>query len=307
LTKVDLQYDVINLTPADANPVESNFSRIEQHINQELVERDGTVAMRAQLKLVGDPVNAFDAAPKQYVDAVLPVGIIMMFGGVGAPPGGRWAECNGAELQTALYPDLAAILGTRYVTGTPTTGRFNLPNLNGKFAMGTDGTTAVGGTGGSRNAIVAPHTHPIDHAHPAGTTGDDAPDHGHQGADHLHGVNINSGGESNPHYHFPNSTQATEKYVGWRSSGGFGASGGGTNFTLEDTTNFNNVGHSHNVSGATGAADRVLNSAGASVRHQHPFTTPAISQASGAASGAVSATDANMPPYVTVTYIIRVA
>lgn len=70
MTKITLPYDLANKTPADAIPPESNFNRIEQHINQELIERDGTVAMRAQLRLFADPVNVLDAAPKQYVDAM---------------------------------------------------------------------------------------------------------------------------------------------------------------------------------------------------------------------------------------------
>ena len=108
---------MLNYTPASASPVEANFDRIEQHINQEVIERDGTVAMRAQLKLVGDPVNDLDAAPKQYVDQILPVGIIMMFGGTVAPPGGRWAVCNGAELESTVYPALFAIFGIAYGRG----------------------------------------------------------------------------------------------------------------------------------------------------------------------------------------------
>jgi hypothetical protein len=69
MTKITLPYDLANKTPADAIPPETNFNRIEQHINQELIERDGSVAMRAQLRLVGDPVGVLDAAPKQYVDS----------------------------------------------------------------------------------------------------------------------------------------------------------------------------------------------------------------------------------------------
>ena len=29
--KLDLQYDVLNYTPASASPVEANFNRLEQH------------------------------------------------------------------------------------------------------------------------------------------------------------------------------------------------------------------------------------------------------------------------------------
>lgn len=69
MTKLDLPYDLANKTPADANPVETNFNRTELHINQELIERDGSVAMRAALRLANStPVDPLDAASKGYVD-----------------------------------------------------------------------------------------------------------------------------------------------------------------------------------------------------------------------------------------------
>jgi len=122
MTKVNLVFDLANLTPADANPPEANFNKLESHINSEVIERDGSVSMRQQLRLVGDPVNDLDAAPKQYVDQVLPIGAIVPFGGAATPPGGRWLVCDGTEYQTADYPDLYAVIGTAYVTGTPSAG-----------------------------------------------------------------------------------------------------------------------------------------------------------------------------------------
>jgi microcystin-dependent protein len=159
MAKLDLSYDIVNYTPATASPVDANFDAVEQFVNQELIERDGTVAMRAQLKLVGDPVNALDAAPKQYVDQVLPLGIILMHGGSAAPPGGRWAVCNGAELQTSQYPDLYNIIGHNFSpAGTPGS-RFNLPNLRDRVGVGVGTNTTLGETGGYRNGQVIEHKH----------------------------------------------------------------------------------------------------------------------------------------------------
>jgi microcystin-dependent protein len=177
MAKIDLSYDIENYTPASALPVDANFDRVEQHINQEVVERDGTVAMRAQLKLFGDPVAALDAAPKQYVDQVLPIGIIMMHGGSTAPAGGRWLICNGAELQTASYPALYNVIGHNYSPdGTPGS-RFNLPNLRDRMPMGVGTNTTIGETGGYRDAIIVKHlhgmkshTHTINHDHGSVTT-----------------------------------------------------------------------------------------------------------------------------------------
>ena len=198
---LDLQYDVINDTPASASPVEANYNRIEQYINQEVITRDGVTAMTAQLRLIGNPVSDLDAAPKSYVDAMLPIGIIMLFGGLAAPGGGRWALANGAELETAAYPEAYAILGTRFVAGTPAAGRFNLPNLSDRVPVGAGASTAVGATGGNRDAVVPTHSHVMDHAHAGTTSGDDSPDHAHEGIDHLHGVNINSGDSNAYHNH----------------------------------------------------------------------------------------------------------
>lgn len=71
MAKISLPYDVANYTPADATPVETNFNRIEQHINQEVIERGGTVAMTGQLKLAADPLSPLDASTKQYVDTAI--------------------------------------------------------------------------------------------------------------------------------------------------------------------------------------------------------------------------------------------
>ena len=94
----------------------------------------------------------------------------MMYGGVAAPPGGKWALCNGAELESALYPALFAVIGAAYsLAGTPA-GRFNLPNLTDRFGIGAGAVASLGKTGGSKDLIIPTHNHSINHAHPTGTT-----------------------------------------------------------------------------------------------------------------------------------------
>lgn len=299
MTKLNYAYDLANLQPADANPVEANFSKTEQHINQELIERDGTVAMRQQLKLAGDPVSPLDAAPKQYVDLVLPIGIILPFGANVVPVGGKWLLCDGAEYQTADYPDLFAVIGTNFVTGTPSTGHFNVPQMmDSRFMMGS---SSVGSRGGVADAPVPAHTHPIDHDHPVVVSGTEAGWHQHAGVDHLHRVDIWTGGQNADHQHLMRGTTDLSQ------PGGYGEA----NIADWSITPFGGIAwtggtgsdHAHAVNGWTGAADRSLTTGSQNAFHTHGVDLPAFSGASG--STGVDATNANLPPYLGVAFIIR--
>ena len=285
--KLDLQYDLVNQTPASASPVEANFDRIEQHINAELVERDGTIAMRAQLKLVGDPVEPLDAAPKQYIDAVMPVGLIMMFGGAGVPPGGKWAICNGAELQSVDYPALYAVLGTSY---GGTAGRFNLPDLTDRFPVGK----APGTKGGSKDAPYVQHHHSIAHNHGLFDSGTDGPGH-------THDYNGTTGTESALHTHNgPNNSAFVVQGAGGGSHTTVGAP---TDLLTGATTNTQNEFHTHTFAGNTGNESNL---------HKHQIDMPNYTGNSGTTIGpnnepAVAITDKNLPPFCGVTFVIRVS
>ena len=298
MSKLDLQYDLQNYTPASASPPQANFNRIEQHINQELIERGGTVAMTSQLKLVGDPVAALDAAPKQYVDQVLPVGIIMMYGGAAVPPGGRWALCNGAELESSAYPALFAVISTNF---GGTGGKFNLPNLVDKFPVGAGTTALLGASGGSKDAVIPVHSHSIDHGHAGTTSGNDSPDHAHGLGGHYHGVSINSGTESATHYH------SMRGAADGSTGGGYGenniAPRTSTGFGYVASTDGQDANHYHGVNGNTGGPSG--GSDGASARHTHTTSTPAMTGRSS--TEGVAVTNANLPPYLGVTLIIRVS
>ena len=154
-----------NFTPADGAEVQQNFAGVQAHINTNLIARDGTVAMAAPLLLVGDPTLANHAANKDYVDNLLPVGIILPYAGTTAP-GGRWALANGAALNTVTYPRLFAVLGYRY-GGSGTS--FNVPNLAARVPVGLDAGQvrfdATGKTGGSTLLPVPQHQHGH-HPHP---------------------------------------------------------------------------------------------------------------------------------------------
>lgn len=175
MTKLNLINEILNNTPADADPVDANFKAIDIHVDNELINRDGSIAMSAPLHLFADPTQPLDAATKSYVDALLPIGIIMPYGGKTAPAG-RWATCDGASLPKALYPQLFGIIEYRYGGSG---ANFNLPKLDMRYPIGKDFTSPTprtefsesGKVGGTflapllRHSHAMPHTHPIPHTH----------------------------------------------------------------------------------------------------------------------------------------------
>lgn len=299
---LNLQFDILNGQPGDASPVEANFNSVQDYINQEVVTRDGATAMTGQLRLVGNPENVLDAAPKQYVDAVLPIGLILMYGGTGAPPGGKWALCNGASLSTAEWPELFAILG--YSHGG-SGGNFNLPNLGGRMPIGVTAVAPavpLGSTGGSRHATLVSHAHANDHDHPQVNSGNQSANHTHTTPNHQH-ILGGSTGSAGSHSHSAGPFDFYKSFLG----GGvldINDGGPGTGFTLEnDTASVGN--HTHTLPAETGNADRSLETDGASVNHTHTVNIPAYTGSTSTVGG--SATDANLPPYVGVNFVIRVS
>lgn len=63
-----------------------------------------------------------------------PTGSIIAFAGQTAPAG--WLLCDGRTLTAAAYPALSAVLGTSF--GANGAGTFKLPDLRGRFPLGTN-------------------------------------------------------------------------------------------------------------------------------------------------------------------------
>lgn len=176
------------LTPADAVEVEHNNTSLVDYMNANVITRDGQVAMTAPLKLVNaDPSTDNEAARKSYVDALLPIGTMMMYGAAIAPAG-RWKLCDGSSLQIAAFPKLYAVLGTRY---GGTGGTFNLPNLKHRVPIGVDVAdtrfATVGKVGGTYEAQLVSHVHDINHNHGSFASGA-------QSASHTHAVTLANDG-----------------------------------------------------------------------------------------------------------------
>lgn len=175
-----------------------------------------------------------------------PPGSMVAYGGAVAPTG--WLICDGSSYLQTAYEDLFGVIATNYgsVDGT----HFNVPDLRlrvpiGKTVSGTGST--LGGTGGSKDAIVVAHTH-------TGTT-DAAGTHDH-----------NTGSSSAIYWVTSTEGLVLKSYSDPIS----GASGSPTTFSSTPT-----------------------DSQGS---HGHTFTT---------ASDGASGTDANLPPFAVVNWIIK--
>jgi microcystin-dependent protein len=293
---LSLPNEIEALTPADAVEVEHNNTTMVDYINTELIGRDGLVGMTAPLKLLNaDPVNDDHAARKGYVDALLPVGTMMMYGSLNAPSG-RWKLCDGSSLQVAAYPKLFAVLQYSYGGSG---GTFALPDLRHRVPIGVDTAdtrfSTIGKVGGTFDAALPEHTHPVDHNHASFATGNQSADHTHP-MNHDHGgFNTTAHGAHAHQGHYLNVKNPTDgaaysAFVTSSStfSGRANLQGGdpvdGEHATFVDVPAF---------SGST---------AKQSANHTHPADVPAFVGPSGKTGTAAAQ---SIPPFATVAYIIR--
>lgn len=279
--------NIVNDTPADATDVEFNFDTIETHIANELINRDGSVTMSGELGLAGNPVSDLGAAPKQYVDAVLPPGMIAPYAGSAAPSG--WLLADGSVVSQATYPALFAVVGSTYNTGGEGAGNFRLPDLRTKVPVGrhsgTSPFTTLGGAGGSKDAVVVSHNHT-------------SPSHSHTGPSHTHSIS---------HHHDPETTSSNGSHQHTASaamgvnfvhrSGGTVQHGGGAGETFTDLAGVLTGGggdHTH-----TASVKDFSGSSGSGGTGSTSSTAVTVN------SSGVSGSNQNLQPYLIVNYIVK--
>jgi len=86
---------------------------------EQLVAPGGTLT--GFLTLHADPTSALHAATKQYVDSILPVGVVLPFLGSVAPAGYYLVPTVSVQLLKATYPALYALVTTKFGAETATT------------------------------------------------------------------------------------------------------------------------------------------------------------------------------------------
>ena len=168
---------------------------------------------------------------------LVPTGTILMWPSSTIP--GDWKLCDGSAILRSTYATLYGIIGVTFGSGNGTT-TFNLPNYTDRMPRGV-GAAALGGTGGSADAIIVSHTH---------TATSVVTDPGH-----LHAADSN--------------TNFRGYYPALSQGGGYGAGTGAYQF---DNT----------ASATTGV-------------------TVATTNTSTGSSG----TNANLPPYLGINFIIK--
>ena len=96
----------------------------------------GTTNPSQKLEVNGNiSLNSTISNSNQFIGfGISPVGSITMYGGQTAPSG--WHLCNGTALNRTTYTSLFNIIGTTYGAGNGST-TFELPNMNGRFVVGT--------------------------------------------------------------------------------------------------------------------------------------------------------------------------
>lgn len=80
-------------------------------------------------------LNAIIANLKARIKDQTPTGTVVAYAGATAPDG--WYLCDGSIRSKNNDPKLFAVIGTTYGQGNGGTGSFNLPNLSGRFPVGS--------------------------------------------------------------------------------------------------------------------------------------------------------------------------
>ena len=240
----------------------------------------------------------------QWVDAVnrgsgaIQAGATAFTGLTDTPTGltaNKWLKVNatGTALEFTDYPTSvpvgAIIIWSGAANAIPTgwsicDGSNGTPDLRNKFVIGAGLNYSVNSQGGNKDAILVEHNH--------GGSGSSAGDHNHGGGtgnqdtSHTHGFSTGSSGNHNHNLN--------------KQLWGYLTGDGGTKFVGDSTglTGGNNVGTSnagsHSHSGTTNSGGSNHNhSISGSGDHSHTITMDGSSP-----------TDANLPPYYSLCYIM---
>ena len=203
------------------------------------------------------------------------LGFIQMFAGQTAPTG--WLMCDGTAVSRTDYADLYSVIGDTYGAGDGST-TFNLPDLRNRFPVGAGSTYNLNAQGGNKDAIVPSHKHTF--------TGNALGNHDHSFTGNALGTHHHGTGGAADYDHFV----VTDS----------GASIGRRSIKPGTSTAVTNNVYSDKIIGHRASTQAV--SAGT------PSGTVG-GKSAGTPSGTISTegtsvTNANLPPYIGINFII---
>lgn len=109
---------------------------------------------RAESAAQADVANSLAASAADPF--TIPLGTILPFAGPASKVPQGWLLCDGTSYEIGAYQELFDLIGNTYGSES---GRFRVPNLNGRVPVGTDGTQpafdALGQTGGANTHTLS--------------------------------------------------------------------------------------------------------------------------------------------------------
>jgi microcystin-dependent protein len=198
----------------------------------------------------------------------IPVGSVFPYAGTAAPK--EFLLCDGTAVSRTIFIALFNVIGTTYGPGNGTT-TFNLPDLRTKTIFGLNSSTPEFNTLGKTGGEIY-HTLTID----------EMPTHNHSGITSTTGAHAH-GGLTN--------TAGLHDHGGVTGQAGWAQASHGVNATISTTDSADDSGtHSHSIS-ADGNHQHGINVDGS---HYHDIANQGGNQPHN-----------NLPPYMTLNYIIK--
>lgn len=222
-----------------------------------------------------------------------------------------WLPCDGREVSRTTYSNLYNVVGTAYGAGNGST-TFNLPDLRGRFPLGLADSTGLGvpghatdrnrgDTGGTETHVITEAELPS-HRHGDGTLATDINTHSHGNG------SLSADSAGNHRHYFSVYTNYDGSHRHGAGNGGYFQTTAGSNGAEQgndaDNTPYTDYAgnHRHSVSGYTnynGSHGHNISGSTAAVDHSHDVTGMTDWTGSNAAHE-------NMPPFVTVNFIIAI-